>query len=958
MRSRRKSIGAPGWLWIVIGLGLTTPPTRGTFHEIEFLGEARIAGGLIVGETPVGGLSGITFDASRNLFLAVVDDPSAGGPARFYTLRIDLRDGRLAEDGAEVSDMRVIQTPGGGPMPRMTVDPEGIALHPDDSLYISSEGQIKKQVAPFIRRFSRDGEYLGELALPDRYQPDPNGLAGPRHNRGFESLTVTRDGRFLFAALENALLQDGPEATLEAASPSRLIRFDLMSGEVAAEYVYMAEPVARASSVPDGMEVAGLVDILAVDSQHLLAMERSFSMGVGNTIRVFEISLLGATDVQFRKALGSVDMSALVPVRKELLLDLTELGIYLDNVEGLTFGPTLADGRQTLILVSDNNFNSLVQTTQILAFAIGTQPVDIERVQGAAHRSPLEGRWVRGVEGLITGIYPGKESGFWMESLQHDGELATSRGVLVIPNEDSSPRSSGDRVAVDGRVLEKQRPGELSGTRIQASKVMALEEEVTLPPPVKLGPGGVKVPSEVVDDDELQIFEPEFDGLDFWESLEGMRITLAEPRVIGPTNRYGDITVDASDSSSASDSRSRVGGLMLRPGDFNPERLVLDFSGVGEAPDVDVGARFGGSVEGIVGYNHSMYRVYLQESPRLQESAHLQPEITTLAGGKGRLTIATFNVLNLTTGSSEDHFHGIAQTLTVSLRSPAIVALQEIQDDTGSLDDGTISAAATLERLIDVVARNGGPDYEYRQIDPENNRDGGRPGSNIRVAFLFDPSRVSFQDRGRPSPWQAVELMGRDGETGLSVNPGRIQPSAPAFNEDETRGFSGSRKPLIAEFEFGAERLLVVNNHWSSKGSDDRVFGEIQPPMRHSEDQRSQQARLVADFVIAVLQTDPQANIVVLGDFNDHEFRPPLRVLTAAPLSNLVYRLPANDRYSYNYRGGSQLLDHILVSRPLLKRARPRIDIVHANSDLADARSSSDHDPVLVELDFTQGDDQ
>jgi len=294
--------------------------------------------------------------------------------------------------------------------------------------------------------------------------------------------------------------------------------------------------------------------------------------------------------------------------------------------------------------------------------------------------------------------------------------------------------------------------------------------------------------------------------------------------------------------------------------------------------------------------------------------------------------------------------------LTLSLRGPDIVALQEIQDDTGVLDDGTVSAAATLERLIDVVAKSGGPNYEYRQIDPENNRDGGRPGSNIRVAFLFNPSRVIFQDRGQVSPWQAVKMMNRDSGLGLSTNPGRIQPAAPAFNEDEARGFSASRKPLVAEFEFGAERLFVINNHWSSKGSDERVFGDAQPPVRHSEDQRSQQARLVVDFVIEVLQIDPQAAIVVLGDLNDHEFRPPLRVLTGAPLENLVFQLPPHDRYSYNYRGASQVLDHILLSRPFFERVRARIDIVHTNSDLAHARSSSDHDPIVVELDFSQVD--
>lgn len=937
---------------VLSGSTLMGPLFATSVTRLESLGEARIPGGTRVGETPVGGLSGIAYDASRDLYLALVDDPSARGPARFFELKIDLDEGRLRDDAAEVVGMTVIQSAAGGPMPRLSVDPEGIVLHPDGTLYISSEGQIRQQVDPFVRHFARDGHYLGDLPLAARYRATPEGDSGPRHNLVFESLTATPDGRFLFAGLENALVQDGSEAALEIASPSRLLKFDLESGELVAEFLYWTEPVAEPASVPEGLEVNGLVELLALDENHLLALERSFSMGAGNTVRLFQIRLEGAADVQAWPALREVALAEVAAVDKELLLDLAELETYLDNVEGMTFGPPLQDGRRTLILVSDDNFNPLVQTTQILAFALGVEPLEVEKIQGAGHRSPLEGQWVRGIEGVITGSYPGREAGFWMESTTEDDEAATSRGVLVLVDEKSPAGQVGDRVAVAGRVLESQRPGELSTTTVQASKIEVLSGGEGPLPRVVVGRTGLRVPSEVVDDDGLRFFEPGFDGLDFWESLEGVRVALDDVVIVGPTNRYGDLAIDASGRLS-SNAVTPAGGILMLPGDLNPERLVVDYSGLGEAPAVAVGDRFAGRLNGIVGYRFGMYRLYVEAPvPRLV-AADRQPESTTLAPIGTRLTLATFNVLNLSARSREQHFQALAQTLTVSLGGPDIVAVQEIQDDTGPKDDGTVTAAGTLRRLIAAVGSAGGPEYEFCQVDPVDNQDGGQPGSNIRQAFLFNPRRVALMERGQAGAFEAVRLVSDERGIGLSSNPGRISPEAPAFQGDESRDFSASRKPLVAEFQFGGRSLFVVNNHWSSKRSDDPVFGEVQPPARHSEDQRSQQARWVANFVAEILALDPAAAVVVLGDLNEHEFRTPLRILAATPLENLVFSLAREDRYSFNFRGNSQLLDHILVSRSLFDRAEPRIDIVHVNSDLAHAHSSSDHDPIVVQLDLS-----
>lgn len=157
---------------------------------------------------------------------------------------------------------------------------------------------------------------------------------------------------------------------------------------------------------------------------------------------------------------------------------------------------------------------------------------------------------------------------------------------------------------------------------------------------------------------------------------------------------------------------------------------------------------------------------------------------------------------------------------------------------------------------------------------------------------------------------------------------------------------------MAVEFRFRGKTLIVVNNHWKSKRGDDPVFGPTQPPHRASEDQRAQQAAVIGRWVRDLSRLDPQARVIVLGDLNDHEFRSPLRVLEGADLVNLVNAVPADSRYSFNFRGNSQLLDHVLVSRSLYEEAKPEIEIVHINADTPFGKRASDHDPIVVRLHF------
>jgi hypothetical protein len=326
----------------------------------------------------------------------------------------------------------------------------------------------------------------------------------------------------------------------------------------------------------------------------------------------------------------------------------------------------------------------------------------------------------------------------------------------------------------------------------------------------------------------------------------------------------------------------------------------------------------------------------------------LQPETTALAGGRSAITVATFNVENLALTSSADRFGAIGAAIVRNLGSPDIVALQEIQDDSGPADDGVVTAARTLDRLVEAIVDAGGPRYAWRQIDPEDRRDGGQPGGNIRVAFLFDPDRVRFASRGSAGPRDACTIATDRHGVLLPLNPCRVAPTDRAWEGRVEAGGEGVRKPLAAEFEFAGRRLFLVNLHLSSKLGDDRDFGAVQPPPRPTVAQRVAQARIVRAFAGQILAADPAAAIVILGDCNDFDFAPPLDELAAPPFEDMLARLPRPERYTYVFQGLSQTLDHIVVPANLARRAE--LDVVHVNAEFPERGRGSDHDPVVVRL--------
>ncbi|NBC31220.1 MAG: endonuclease/exonuclease/phosphatase, partial [Alphaproteobacteria bacterium] len=266
---------------------------RRTVESITVLGEVSFPTGETVSGSEIGGLSAIAYDRDADVYLAVSDDSGEVDPARFFTLTIDLEDGILNDGDVDFAGVTALTNPGA----RIIPDPEGLALTAGDRLYIASEGDFDDLIGPFIDRYNLDGVRQSGLVTPEKFRPTEAGDVGARENLGFESLTISPDELTLFTATENALVQDGPIADLESGSPSRIVQYDLTTRQVVNEFIYETEPVPVAPQPADAFADNGLVELLALDNAGtLLALERGFSVGVGNTIVLYEARTDGATD--------------------------------------------------------------------------------------------------------------------------------------------------------------------------------------------------------------------------------------------------------------------------------------------------------------------------------------------------------------------------------------------------------------------------------------------------------------------------------------------------------------------------------------------------------------------------------------------------------------------------------------------------------------------------------------
>ncbi|MCF6215355.1 MAG: esterase-like activity of phytase family protein [Emcibacter sp.] len=358
-------------IFLYIALSL---PAHAAEMTLDYIGQQVIPHDWAYKDTVVGGLSSLDYIAETDSYVAISDDRSESNPARFYELKLDFEASGFK--AWHLSDMHFMKQPDGSMFPKpelfgqkSSVDPEALRLSPAGNSYFwASEGHAKKGVNPIIREMTLSGDYIRDFTVPQKYMVAED--KGIRNNLAFEAMAVSSDQKSIMVSTEGPLLQDGAEATVKHGAPLRLLQLDIASGQPRHEYIYEVSPV-HAETLPIGnFSVSGVVDILALSTDRYIVVERSFSFGAGLSVKLFLADLSEATDVLNFDGLKERSYQ---PVQKILLADIGKFGIEVDNIEGISFGKTLKDGRRSLILISDNNFRS-TQVTQILVFAVNGLP--------------------------------------------------------------------------------------------------------------------------------------------------------------------------------------------------------------------------------------------------------------------------------------------------------------------------------------------------------------------------------------------------------------------------------------------------------------------------------------------------------------------------------------------------------------------------------------------------------
>ncbi|KAI1193947.1 DNase I-like protein [Nemania serpens] len=603
----------------------------------------------------------------------------------------------------------------------------------------------------------------------------------------------------------------------------------------------------------------------------------------------------------------------------------------------------------------------------------------IAEINGHRFLSPYAGQNVTNVTGVVTAKGP---SGIWLRSLVPTRDERVSDGIYVYGSALAKNKTiaAGDVIVLDGEVSEyRSNVDYLPLTEITFPKVRAVLGHNHTFAPIVLGKQRsppTKLLSSLDSGDVFAVpnnkslisvvnpvLNPKTYGLDFWESLVGEYVTIKNPRAVGRPNQYGDTWVVGTWATSGDNKRT---GLTLSSKDGNPEAILITdpLDGTNNLKNGKLGDRFE-DITGVVTQAFGFYQI--QPLTKLTVISSREPAIAgptkLLSDGKcSGITVGGYNIENFAP-ADKAHVTAIASHIVNYLRTPDLLAVQEVQDNNGETDDGTVDSDLTLSALTDAIATlsNGTVVYNFTYISPVDGTNGGAPGANIRNAYLYRPEILQLQggggDAARGDAVTANEVL--RGPT-LKYNPGLIDPGNAAWTD--------SRKPLVAAWELvgkGGKKektgddkgkgktLFTVNVHFASKGGSTSLHGDARPPVNGAVAQRVAQGKVAGAFVAQILARDSDARVLAIGDYNEFAFAAPVE--TFARVSGLrdldeVAKIPAAERYSYLYDSNSQELDHAFVSKKLAKGAK--FEHLHINTWLSYDDRTSDHDPSVAKFDI------
>ncbi len=708
------------------------------------------------------------------------------------------------------------------------------------------------------------------------------------------------------------------------------------------------------------------------------AFTLDFNTVVGGTATAGEdYEVVSGGTVTFTNG-GPLTQTVTVTINGDVAIESDEtFTVEISNIQNTVGSTTIADGTATGTIINDD-------VTRIYD------------IQGAGHVSAYDGQQVTTI-GVVTAIDKDNNA-YWIQDPNGDGDRNTSDGIYVFVNGAlPSAIAVGNLVRISGTVDEFQPGGtaNLGLTEIvSVTETTLLQAGYGLPDAVVIGDtanGADYTPPLVNLGSTTNAFDPTVDGIDFWESLEGMRVTLQDFRTTSPfKSSFGEVvgTMDVG----ANDSANGRGGLTIsdesgngvlpvdKTFDFNPERIQLDDEAlggsIGAITSVGQTVTGNGDVTGIVSYGQGFYDVNVTQAVTFNAST-LVKEVTTIEENLDRLTIATFNVRNLaplgfaggdgtTTQTTLDN---LAAAIGTNLKTPDIIGLQELQDFNGTSTSGGSDALLTMTQLIDTIFTVTGVRYYGILSDPVDDSEGGVSGGNIQVAFLYQADSVT--------PTAGNGLV-------ATSNPYISKfPTADRIGTGDA-DFNATRKSIPIEFtpagytETQGGSFWVINNHFSSKGGSAVLVGSnldseyYAEPLNSDSVKREGQAEAVKAFIDMILADGDPLNdkVIALGDFNDFQIFPVIEIITGEiqrliagtgntpstfvtgtqVMKALIELLPPEERYSYSFDGNAQALDNIIATLDLLVGAQ--YDIVHINSEFS--TQLSDHDPGLASLLFVR----
>ncbi|KAI0970986.1 DNase I-like protein [Xylaria arbuscula] len=612
--------------------------------------------------------------------------------------------------------------------------------------------------------------------------------------------------------------------------------------------------------------------------------------------------------------------------------------------------------------------------TCVLAAAGGISAETIAEINGNRFLSAYAGKTVTNVTGVVTAKGP---SGIWLRSLQLTRDERVSDGIYVYGSALAKNTSivTGDVIVLDGEVSEyRSSAAYLPLTEITYPTIRAVLEHNRTFAPIVLGEQRdppTKLFSSLDSGDIFgvpnnqslisvvnPVLQPNKYGLDFWESLVGEYVTIKNPRAVGKSNQYGDTWVVGTWATTGDNERS---GLTVSPTDGNPEAILISdpLDGTKNGANGKLGDKFE-DITGVVTQGFGFYQI--QPLTKLTVISSPTPAVSgatklTSDGACSGITVGGYNIENF---SPKDNAHvtAVATHIVNYLRTPDLLILQEIQDNNGETDDGTVDSSLTLSTLSDAITTlsNGSVVYNFTYINPIDDTNGGAPGGNIRNAYLYRPEILQLQGGSDAVIGDSVTANEVLPGPKLKYNPGLIDPTNDAFLD--------SRKPLVAAWEIvsstGAKGkkgkgkgkpLFTVNVHFTSKGGSSSLHGDARPPVNGGVEQRIAQGNVTGTFISQILAQDRDARVLTVGDFNEYAFVAPVQTFAkVSGLENLdlVTGIPVTERYAYLYDMNSQELDHAFVSRKLGKDAK--FEHLHINTWLAYKNQTSDHDPSVAKF--------